>query len=179
MRSSKTSPARATSPKINSFQVGDNVVYPSHGVGQITSEEIQSVAGTEVTVYAISFAKDKMILRVPKSRAAKIGLRHLSSGKELDKAIAVLKGKAEVSKEMWSRRAQKFETKIYSGCVVLIAEVVRDLHKDVDDPDRSYSEKVIYDLAFDRLINEYSVAMSADREAARDKILSVLNYMRN
>ena len=174
MASVKASPLKSTS----NFRVGDNVVYPSHGVGQITSEESQVVAGTEVNVYVISFAKDKMILRVPKSRATKIGLRHLSSNKELTKAVSVLKGRPEISKEMWSRKAQKFEAKIYSGSVISIAEVVRDLHRDVDSPDRSYSEKVIYDLALDRLINEYSVATGLDRDAARNKILSILNYMR-
>ncbi len=164
---------------INSFKIGDSVVYPSHGVGQITAEEIQVVAGVEISLYVISFTKDKMILRVPKSRAVKTGLRHISSTSDLDSAISVLKGKAKISKGMWSKRAQEYESKINSGSIISIAEVLRDLHRNVEDPDRSYSEKVIYDLALDRLVNEYSMAVNLDKTNAYSKILAILNYLKD
>ena len=160
------------------FNVGDSVVYPSHGVGVITSEEVQSVAGTEVNLYVISFEKDKMILRVPKSRASKAGLRHLSSDDEIEAVVKILQSKAKLTKGMWSKRAQEYEMKINSGSIVAIAEVLRDLHRNVEDPERSYSEKVIYDLALDRLVNEYSVATKLDRAESHNKILSILNYTR-
>jgi len=161
-----------------SFSVGDDVVYPAHGVGTIIAEENQIVAGNDVDLYVISFVKDKMTLRVPKTRASKIGLRHLSSEDQIDSAIQILKTKAKVSKGMWSKRAQEYETKINSGSIIAIAEVLRDLHKNVDESDRSYSEKIIYDLAMNRLVNEYSVSMSLDRDEAQNKILSILNYAR-
>ena len=161
-----------------SFSVGDDVVYPAHGVGTIIAEENQIVAGNDVDLYVISFVKDKMTLRVPKTRASKIGLRDLSSEDQIDSAIQILKTKAKVSKGMWSKRAQEYETKINSGSIIAIAEVLRDLHKNVDESDRSYSEKIIYDLAMNRLVNEYSVSMSLDRDEAQNKILSILNYAR-
>lgn len=167
-----------TSLKIQGFNVGDNVVYPSHGVGEITAEEVQTVAGTEVSVYVISFSKDKMLLRIPKSRAVKAGLRHLSSSSDITKVVAVLQSKAKISKGMWSKRAQEYECKINSGNIIAIAEVLRDLYRNVDDPERSYSEKIIYDLAIDRLVNEYSIATGLDRVEAHNKIISILSYMK-
>ncbi|CAL7963015.1 CarD family transcriptional regulator [Alphaproteobacteria bacterium] len=164
---------------VSFFSVGDNVVYPTHGVGQIIAEEIQVIAGTGISLYVILFSKDKMTLRVPKSKAVKTGLRHLSSESELQRAMRVLKSKAKFPKGMWSKRAQEYDSKINSGQVDLIAEVLRDLHRNVDDPDRSYSEKVIYDIALERFAHEYSIAMSLPKDETKTKILSVLNYFRD
>jgi len=162
-----------------SFQVGDNVVYPTHGVGQITAEEVQVVAGIEMNVYVISFAKEKMVLRVPKSKASRSGLRHLSTKNGLEEMATTLKGRPRITKGMWSKRAQEYERKINSGNIVSIAEVVRDLHPSVVDPDRSYSEKIIYELALSRLVVEYSLAAGMDKSAAQDKIVTILDYMKN
>ena len=162
-------------PTNANFKIGDNVVYPSHGVGKITSEETQVIAGTQMKLYVITFAQDKMVLRVPKSRAVKTGLRHLSSEDEFKKVIDVLKSKARIAKGMWSKRAQKYETKINSGSMILIAEVLRDLHKNVEDPDRSYSERTIYDLALNRLTNEYAVVMQVTRDVAQKEIIQILD----
>ncbi|MCE2993387.1 MAG: CarD family transcriptional regulator [Alphaproteobacteria bacterium] len=156
------------------FSVGDSVVYPSHGVGSIIAEEMQAVGGMEVSCYVITFDKDKMTLRVPKSRAEKAGLRQLASSDDLNRALITLKGKAKVEKGMWSKRAQKYEEKIYSGNVIHIAEVLRDLHRNVDDPSRSYSERVIYESAFQRFINEYAVSAEMNIEQASQKIRELL-----
>lgn len=137
------------------FEVGSRVVYPAHGVGEITGEETHSVSGQEVKLLVISFAKERMILRVPSHRA-KATLRHLSSREQVKEAIAILTGKAKAARGMWSRRAQEYELKINSGNIIAIAEVVRDLHKNVDDPDRSYSERMIYEAALERLATEIS-----------------------
>jgi CarD family transcriptional regulator len=157
------------------FSVGDDVVYPAHGVGKITGEEKEIIAGMDMNLYVITFASDKMTLRVPKSRALKTGLRHLSSSSDFDSMIKILRGKAKSSKGMWSKRAQEYENKINSGSVTAIAEVLRDLHKNVDDPNRSYSERTIYDAALDRLANEYSAASSLDKAIASEKIVEILN----
>lgn len=159
----------------NSFSVGDSVVYPSHGVGQITAEETQVIAGVEMKLYVITFAKDKMILRVPTSRAIKTGLRHLSSSADLDLMINVLKSKAKVAKGMWSKRAQEYERKINSGNIIAISEVLRDLHRNIDDPDRSYSERLIYESALERLSQEYMFAVKCDLAHAKDTITDILN----
>lgn len=157
------------------FTVGDSVVYPSHGVGQITGEETQVIAGVEMKLYVITFAKDKMILRVPTSRAIKTGLRHLCSSEEFSAVMKNLKGKAKAAKGMWSKRAQEYENKINSGDVVAIAEVLRDLHRNIEDPDRSYSERQIYDAALDRLSQEYSAAANISKEEACNLITDALS----
>jgi CarD family transcriptional regulator len=157
------------------FTIGDSVVYPSHGVGQITAEETQVIAGVEMKLYVITFAKDKMILRVPTSRAVKTGLRHLSTSQELQEVMSTLKSKAKVAKGMWSKRAQEYENKINSGDVIHIAEVLRDLHRNIDDPERSYSERLIYESALDRLSQEYSAAANIAKDEACTVLLEALN----
>ncbi len=138
------------------FKLGDQVVYPAHGVGEIIGEEVQVVGGSELRVFIISLLKEKMILRVPVKRAANAGLRQLCSIDKLQRIFSILQGKSKSSKGMWSKRAQEYELKINSGDIASLAEVVRDLHKNSDDPDRSYSERVIYESALSRLAGEYS-----------------------
>lgn len=160
--------------KIQEFNTGDNVVYPTHGVGKITGQESHEIAGVGVSVYVISFEQDKMKLRVPVKRAKESGLRGLSEVNIIEQAIATLKGRAKAGRGMWSRRAQEYETKINSGDIIAIAEVVRDLHKNVDDPDRSYSERIIYESALSRLAGEFSAVKSISVEEATDTLVKVL-----
>ena len=157
------------------FSVGDDVVYPSHGVGKITGEEVEIIGGQEISLYVISFVNDKMILRVPISRALKAGLRHLSTANEFDDIMRILRSKAKIAKGMWSKRAQEYESKINSGILTSIAEVVRDLHKNVDDPNRSYSERLIYESAIDRLSAEYSAVIRLDKLETKNKIIEILD----
>ncbi len=156
------------------FKVNDAVVYPSHGVGMVINEEVQVIAGTEIKCLVITFEKDKMTLKVPVNRAAKAGLRHLSSSEDIQKALITLQGKAKIEKGMWSKRAQKYEEKIYSGNVVYIAEVLRDLYRNVDDPNRSYSERMIYESAFQRFINEYAATMIISIDEATKQVREML-----
>ncbi len=152
------------------FQIGDRVVYPSHGVGEIIAEEVQAIGGAELKVFVISLTKEKMILRVPVRRAKSIGLRLLCSADTLQNAFIVLQKKSKISKGMWSKRAQEYENKINSGDVYLIAEVVRDLHKNVSDPDRSYSERIIYESALSRFAGEFA----AVEGIPMDKAISIV-----
>ena len=156
------------------FQIGDTVVYPSHGVGKIVLIETQMVVGTEHKFYVVTFDKDKMTLKVPMNRAEKAGLRQLSSNADITKALDTLKGKAKAAKGMWSKRAQEYEAKINSGDVVQISEVLRDLHRNVEDPSRSYSERVIYESAFQRFVNEYSAAALLSIDEASAKVKEIL-----
>ncbi|MGH6661477.1 MAG: CarD family transcriptional regulator, partial [Rhodospirillales bacterium] len=121
------------------FTPGDYVVYPTHGVGKVTSIEIQEIAGHKLKLFVISFDRDRMTLRVPVTKADTSGLRRLSSRKRMDVAMETLRGRARVKRTMWSRRAQEYEAKINSGDPVSIAEVVRDLHRNAGQPDQSYS----------------------------------------
>ena len=119
------------------FQIDDFVVYPSHGVGRIIDEEVQNVAGFELKMFVLSFEKDKMTLKVPKDKIVSTGMRKLSSPNIIGKALQVLGGKAKVKRAMWYRRAQDYEQKINSGELILIAEVVRDLHRNDEQREQS------------------------------------------
>lgn len=156
------------------FKTGDKVVYPTHGVGEIEGNEVQEIAGEEIKLYVISFEKDQMTLRVPVNNAKKSGLRKLSTLPEVKLSIGILKSRAKVGRGMWSRRAQEYETKINSGIMSLISEVVRDLHKNVDDPDRSYSERIIYESAIGRLAGEFSAVKNITQNEAVDEIKAIL-----
>ena len=131
----------ATSKKTLPFDLEDFIVYPKHGVGRIVEMETQEVAGTKLELYVIRFEKERMTLRVPVNKAQTSGMRKLSSDVTLKRAFTTLKGRARVKRTMWSRRAQEYEAKINSGCLVSIAEVVRDLHRAEDQPEQSYSER--------------------------------------
>ncbi|PPR20471.1 MAG: RNA polymerase-binding transcription factor CarD [Alphaproteobacteria bacterium MarineAlpha10_Bin3] len=156
------------------FSTGDYVVYPTHGVGKVTGLEDQEIAGAKLKLIVIDFEKDRMILRVPISKAETSGLRQLSSRDEMKAAMKTLKGRSRVRRTMWSRRAQEYEAKINSGNPISIAEVVRDLHRKEDQPDQSYSERQIYQAAFERLMRELAVVEEIDEDAATEKLQSVL-----
>jgi CarD family transcriptional regulator len=128
----------------------------------------------QITVIVISFVKDKMTLRVPVARANAVKLRHLSSKIEFKKAMDILRGKAKTAKGMWSRRAQEYEAKINSGELMSIAEVVRDLSKNVEDQDRSYSERTIYDTALSRLVSEFAAIENLEYKQAMETMLELL-----
>ncbi len=156
------------------FKVNDYVVYPTHGVGKIIGEETQEVGDVKLRMFVISFEKEKMTLRVPVGRATSAGLRHISTPDQIKKALATLKSKAKISRGMWSRRAQEYEAKINSGNIIAIAEVVRDLHKNVDQSERSYSERMIYESALNRLAREVAASDDIDAGKATDNLLKLL-----
>ena len=136
-----------TKPMKLDFRPDEYVVYPAHGVGQIVSIEEQEIAGINLELFVVAFEKDKMTLRVPTHKAMEIGLRSLSSPEVVSRAMSTLKGKAKVKRAMWSRRAQEYEQKINSGDLIAIAEVVRDLHRNDDQREQSYSERQLYEAA--------------------------------
>ncbi|HMQ41171.1 MAG TPA: CarD family transcriptional regulator [Paracoccus sp. (in: a-proteobacteria)] len=160
--------------KKSEFRPDDFVVYPAHGVGKIVSIEEQEVAGMSLEMFVISFEKDKMTLRVPTARATEIGMRSLASPDLVDQALATLKGKARVKRAMWSRRAQEYEQKINSGDLLAIAEVVRDLHRNDDQREQSYSERQLYEAALDRLTREVAAVGGIDAAGAQKKVDEVL-----
>ncbi|EKE76954.1 MULTISPECIES: CarD family transcriptional regulator [Oceanibaculum] len=157
------------------FSTGEFVVYPSHGVGQIVGRETQTIAGHELQVFVIDFEKDRMTLRVPVAKAGTSGLRPLSSKKQMQTALAKLKGRSRARRTMWSRRAQEYEAKINSGDPASIAEVVRDLHRNASQPDQSYSERQMYQAALDRLAREFAAIESIDPEAAAQRLEEMMS----
>ncbi len=168
------SPAPKKNEKLD-FGAGDFVVYPAHGVGYVEGVETQMIAGMEITLYTISFEKDRMRLKLPISKVKASGLRKLSSKDRLKDALSTLQGKSQTKRIMWSRRAQEYETKINSGDPVSIAEVLRDLRKDSDQSEQSYSERQIYQAALERLAREVAAIEKIDEKKAAEKLEAVLS----
>ena len=163
-----------TKAKKLDFIPEEYVVYPAHGVGQIISIEEQEIAGLNLELFVVAFEKDKMTLRVPTHKAVEIGLRSLSSPEVVSRAMSTLRGKAKVKRAMWSRRAQEYEQKINSGDLIAIAEVVRDLHRNDDQREQSYSERQLYEAALERLTREVAAVADGDEAAAAKKVDAVL-----
>ncbi len=156
------------------FKVGDYVVYPKHGVGQVQGIEKEIIGGHKLDLVVVSFDTDRMTLRVPTNKLEKSGMRKMSSRKLMNNAITTLKGRARVTRAIWNHRAQQYQAKIDSGDPVSIAEVVRDLHRNVDQPGRSFSERQIYEVAFERLASEFAVVEHINKEKAMEKLDDVL-----
>ncbi len=139
------------------FKTGEFVVYPAHGVGQISAIEEQEVAGHSLELFVISFLQDKLILRVPVGKVVSAGMRKLAEPILVEKSLKTVQGRARVKRTMWSRRAQEYEAKINSGDLIQIAEVVRDLFRSENQPEQSYSERQLYEAALERMAREISV----------------------
>ena len=151
------------------FKTSEFIVYPAHGVGQITAIEEQEVAGVKLELFVINFVKDKMTLRVPTAKIASVGMRKLAEAPAVKRALETLKGRARIKRTMWSRRAQEYEAKINSGDINAIAEVVRDLYRSETQPEQSYSERQLYEAALDRLSREISaVQRITETEAVKE-----------
>ncbi len=157
------------------FRANDFVVYPAHGVGKVVSIEEQEVAGFTLEMFVITFDKDKMTLRVPTDKAESVGMRPLSSPDIVEKAMTTLQGRARVKRAMWSRRAQEYEQKINSGDLIMIAEVVRDLHRNDEQREQSYSERQLYEAALERLTREVAVVDGVAEDDAQRKVGDLLD----
>ncbi len=138
------------------FKITEFVVYPAHGVGQITSIEEQVVAGAKLELFVINFEQDKLTLRVPVAKIISAGMRKLSDEETIERALKTVQGRARIKRTMWSRRAQEYEAKINSGDLIAISEVVRDLFRSENQPEQSYSERQLYEAALDRMAREIS-----------------------
>jgi CarD family transcriptional regulator len=143
------------------FKLNEFVVYPAHGVGQIVSLEEQEVAGFKLELFVISFSKDKLTLRVPTAKVTGVGMRKISDPDTAKRSLDILTGRARVKRTMWSRRAQEYETKINSGDINAIAEVVRDLYRSEAQPEQSYSERQLYEAALDRMVREIAAVQKS------------------
>ena len=151
------------------YKVKDYVIYPKHGIGQIISVDKLTIAGIDVSVYKIEITKDKLNLTIPTNQQNH--LRPLSSLNQINKALSILKGKAKIKRTMWSRRAAEYEQKINSGDIYQIAEVVRDLNKNTDMPiDQSYSERQLFEKAYDRLLGEVSIVLKISEDEGKVRL---------
>ena len=151
------------------YKIKDYVVYPKHGVGQITEFKKISIGGIEVETYILKFEKDKANGMVPVNKQSH--LRPLATINQVNKCVSILKSKPKIKRSMWSRRAQEYEAKISSGKSYDLTEVVRDLNKGDDLMiDQSYSERQLFEKAYDRLLTEFQIVIGASLEDAQKKI---------
>ena len=151
------------------FKVKDYVVYPKHGVGQITETKKINIGGIDVETYILKFEKDKANGMVPVNKQSH--LRPLATINQINKCVSILKSKPKIKRSMWSRRAQEYEAKISSGKIYDLAEVVRDLNKGDDIMiDQSYSERQLFEKAYDRLLTEFQIVMGSSLEDAQKKL---------
>jgi len=175
----KKTSAKKTTSKRRIFKAGQHIVYPAHGVGTVSGVEQQVIAGFDIETYVVTFEQDKMTLRVPTDKAEKSGMRALSNELILKDAFTTLKGRARIKRTMWSRRAQEYEAKINSGDLILVSEVVRDLHRTDAQPEQSYSERQLYERAIDRMVREVAAIKKTDRDTALGDVLDTLTKARD
>ena len=153
------------------FNVNDNVVYPKHGVGKITSVEKAVIGDIDINFYKVFVERDKLTLTIPINQQS--SLRAICSIHQINKCIAILKSKPKVKRTMWSRRAQEYEQKINSGKLYDLAEVVRDLNKKTDVlAEQSYSERQLFEKAYERLKSEFEVVLKEKAKIKMDKALN-------
>ena len=151
------------------YKIKDFVVYPKHGVGQITEFKKINIGGIDVETYVIKFEKDKANGMVPVNK--QFHLRPLATINQVNKCISILKSKPKIKRSMWSRRAQEYEAKISSGKIYELAEVVRDLNKGDDlMVDQSYSERQLFEKAYDRILCEFEIVLNSSKEDTQKKL---------
>jgi CarD family transcriptional regulator len=160
---------QATEKKI--YNIKDYVVYPKHGVGKIVSVEKAKIGSIDITFYKVYIEKEKLTLSIPLNQQSH--LRHVSSINQVNKAISILKTKPKIKRTMWSRRAQEYEQKINSGKLYQLAEVVKDLNKKTDViAEQSYSERQLFEKAYERLKSEFEVVLGEKAKMKMDKALN-------
>ena len=155
------------------YKIKDYVVYPKHGVGQITEFKKINIGGIDVEIYVIKFEKDKANGMVPVNKQSH--LRPLATINQVNKCLSILKSKPKIKRSMWSRRAQEYEAKISSGKIYELAEVVRDLNKGDDlMVDQSYSERQLFEKAYERLVSEFQIILDISLEETQKKLNKAL-----
>jgi CarD family transcriptional regulator len=155
------------------FKIGDYCVYKTHGVAKIIDIKSVDVAGVQTKCLVLFFEKEKLTLMVPMKFKENGDIRRLATVEQMEQVFEILKGGIKKLKGMWSRRAKEYRDKINSGDIYQIAEVLRDLIRDVDEADRSYSERTIYDMAIYRLASEYSLIKKISQEEAENHIMEI------
>ena len=151
------------------YNLKDFVVYPKHGVGKVTAIEKATIGDIDIQFYKILVEKEKLTLTVPINQQSK--LRPISSINQINKCISILKTKPKIKRTMWSRRAQEYDQKINSGKIYELAEVVKDLNKNTDIiADQSYSERQLFEKAYERLKSEFEAVLNVSPEEVQKKM---------
>ena len=161
--------------KRSEYKIGEVVVYPKHGVGEITKIETMEISSIKTKFYVVKMEQSKLIIRVPLDKQEEVGLRKISSKKIIEEVYSTLKLKPKIRRIMWSRRAQEYETKIFSGDPIKIAEVVRDLYRKSSQAEQSYSERQMFQIAIERLAREVAAVEKTDYFQSTEKIEQILS----
>ena len=160
--------------KNTQFKEGEIVVYPKHGVGEVMRIETMEIASIKTNFYVVKMEQSKLTIRVPLDKKEEVGLRKISSKKIISEVYEVLKLKPKIRRIMWSRRAQEYDAKIFSGDPIKIAEVVRDLFRKNSNAEQSYSERQMFQVAIERLARELAAVEKTDYFQSTEKIESIL-----
>ena len=159
---------------IKLFKIGEVVVYPKHGVGEIVRIESMEISSIKTKFYVVKMEQAKLTIRVPLDKQDEVGLRSISSKRTIDEVFKVLKLKPKIRRIMWSRRAQEYDSKIHSGDPIKISEVIRDLFRKSNQPEQSYSERQMFQVALERLAREVAAVEKTDYFQATEKIEKTL-----
>ena len=157
------------------FKIGETVVYPKHGVGEIKNIESMEISSIKTNFYVVKMEQAKLTIRVPLDKQDEVGLRKISTKKKIDEIYEVLKLKPKIRRIMWSRRAQEYDAKIFSGDPIKISEVVRDLFRKNNQPEQSYSERQMFQVALERLARAVAAVEKTDYFQSTEKIEAILN----
>ena len=160
--------------KNSEFKIGEIVVYPKHGVGEIMKIESMEVSSIKTKFYVVKMEQAKLTIRVPLEKQEEVGLRKISTKKIIEQVFEVLKLKPKIRRIMWSRRAQEYDSKIFSGEPIKIAEVVRDLYRKNSQAEQSYSERQMFQVAIERLAREVAAVEKTDYFQSTEKIETIL-----
>ena len=139
---------------VKEYNVGDWLIYPKHGLGKAIDFETQTILKEKVKLLVVYFEHERMTLRIPVKKLTELGLRAISDKDEMKKAMLALKGKARIKKTMWAKREKDYKDKLNRGDPISVAEVLRDLYRGEGDPEQSYSERQLYEMALDRFSRE-------------------------
>ena len=161
--------------KNSDLKIGEIVVYPKHGVGEIAKIETMEISNIKTSFYVVKMEQSKLTIRVPLDKKNEVGLRKISSKKIIDEVYSTLKLKPKIRRIMWSRRAQEYEAKIFSGDPIKISEVVRDLFRKSSQAEQSYSERQMFQVAIERLAREVAAVEKTDYFQSTEKIEQILS----
>ena len=160
--------------KNSDLKIGEIVVYPKHGVGEIAKIETMEISNIKTSFYIVKMEQSKLTIRVPLDKKNEVGLRKISSKKIIEEVYSTLKLKPKIRRIMWSRRAQEYEAKIFSGDPIRISEVVRDLFRKSSQAEQSYSERQMFQVAIERLAREVAAVEKTDYFQSTEKIEQIL-----
>ena len=161
--------------KNSDLKIGEIVVYPKHGVGEIAKIETLEISNIKTSFYVVKMEQSKLTIRVPLDKKNEVGLRKISSKKIIEEVYSTLKLKPKIRRIMWSRRAQEYEAKIFSGDPIKISEVVRDLFRKSSQAEQSYSERQMFQVAIERLAREVAAVEKTDYFQSTEKIEQILS----